>query len=110
MTFQQYGFLPLADVILTTEHKQYDTFQEYYNLIKEEYQENSGVLKSEDELNKIPKNIGAQTIYHTYTLTVTLNAGVKRAGESGIWEAVDVNVPQNSVYAKGGLYFTPIRT
>ncbi len=102
----QYGLLPLADVILSTRLRRSVPFEEYFETVTRCWEGIDGILKTESELEQI---LGESkgTKVGTVELEVTRFAGGKRAGERGYWEALEDSNFDDSLFAHAGIHFTP---
>ncbi|MCK4223804.1 MAG: hypothetical protein KAX39_01405 [candidate division Zixibacteria bacterium] len=101
---EQYGLLPMTDLILSFELRRFP-FEHYYQHLNT-YWKLEKKSKSE-KLEKIKKN--SKGSYHdAVVLRVIRFAGGQRAGACGLLELVDEKDIRNFLYETPGLHFTPL--
>ena len=101
---EQYGLLPMADLILSFYARRF-AFKDYYNHLNEE----RGLEKSKDkQLKKRIEKLKRDTIENVeeIVLQVVRFAGGQRAGAKGLLELVSKN--NLGLYEKPGLHFTKL--
>jgi KaiC/GvpD/RAD55 family RecA-like ATPase len=113
---EQYGLLPMADLILSFERRRF-SFNDYYNHldearglddIKGEPGLGQRIEKMKDDFYLLPEEIGKRPESHReeVVLQVVRFAGGQKAGAGGILELVEGK--DNELYEQRGLYFTEL--
>src|SRR6185295_3871366 len=101
---EQYGLLPMADLILSfNPHK--ISFTDYYDLLAKAHKLNS---KDDGYQNKVAiiKQRSKESQREEILLQVVRSAGGQRAGAHGLLELVDRYKLGDSLHRRPGLHFT----
>ncbi|MCF7885880.1 MAG: hypothetical protein K9M80_05235 [Candidatus Marinimicrobia bacterium] len=105
---EQYGLIPMADLILSFQHYRFK-FENYYKYLDRVWDFNSYPLDKKDRINKIAKN-SEGTYREEIVVKILRFAGGQRAGAKGILELV--NDIDKSLYRREhnnpGLFFTKL--
>ncbi len=109
---EQYGLLPMADLILSFERRRF-SFNDYYDHLNEarrlddkkgEYGDKIKRLKEQFYVSSSEREKRPESYYEEIVLQVVRFAGGQKAGASGILELTEGG--DNDLYDKPGLYFT----
>ena len=102
---QQYGLLPMADLIVSFEMRQF-TAADYYSQISSGWKnELSSDLKLQVKLDELAqKSVSHEAI----VLQLIRFSGGQRAGKRGLLELINENDLAKFPYARTGLQFTPL--
>ena len=107
---QQYGLLPMADLIVSFSQRRFSA-QSYYNHLSKSWQvEFSKNDSLQQKFNKLQGSANSNpTLEHeAVVLQVVRFSGGERAGKRGILELVKKDELDRFPYAKAGLHFTPL--
>jgi KaiC/GvpD/RAD55 family RecA-like ATPase len=99
---EQYGLLPMADLILGFRRQKF-SFQEYYEHLDRQRKLSTATGKFKVRFDTVKESNRDKNIEEV-VLQVMRFGGGQRAGKRGILELVDA--PENTLYTKAGLHFT----
>ncbi len=107
---QQYGLLPMADLIVSFSLRRF-LAQNYYNHLSKSWQiELADKELSHEKFNELQKyaNTNPSLTHEAIVLQVIRFSGGERAGKRGILELVKGDELKKFPYSKAGLHFTPL--
>jgi KaiC/GvpD/RAD55 family RecA-like ATPase len=107
---QQYGLLPMSDLIVSFSLRQFSG-KSYYNHLSESWQDE---LRRDRKLNKKFQNLqtaanaNQELTHEAVVIQVVRFSGGERRGKRGILELVKQDELEKFPYSKPGLHFTPL--
>jgi len=103
---EQYGLLPMADLILSF-HLYRFKFEDYYSYLNKVWKLDKEEEELKEKISRIREN-SKGTFREEIVLEIIRFAGGQRAGAKGLLELVDENKKNEALYEKTGLNFTPL--
>ena len=107
---QQYGLLPMADLIVSFSMRRFKS-QDYYRHLEKGWQKEFSAnhtlhdkfMQLQDAANKNP-----ELNHESVVLQVIRYSGGERAGKRGMLELIKKDEVKHFAYSKAGLHFTPL--
>jgi hypothetical protein len=107
---QQYGLLPMADLIVSFSMRRFSA-NDYYSHVVKGWQDDFSLDQDlHHKFQDLQEKVGTNSVLYreTVVLQVIRFSGGERAGKRGMLELVNMDELSRFPYPKAGLHFTPL--